>query len=155
VHLRLPFRPLVLGSCGILVVLLASGINSCLQTDGQRRAALRHAAEEVIPAEARIRALGYGDCVELASGPSCARAVSVLPERASARRARKVRSTAERHGWTVVEIDNAQGGWSLFLRRSGYTACVVLWRPEVYGLTCTSARPNEKWFNTLNLERSS
>jgi hypothetical protein len=35
------------------------------------------------------------------------------------------------------------------------TAAVVLWRPEVYGLTCKAAQPDEKCFNTLSLERSS
>jgi hypothetical protein len=150
---RFTSQRLLIGSCAVLVALFGSGISSCLQTAGQRRATLRRAAEELIPAGARIRALGYGNCVELASSPSCAHAVFELPERASVRRARAVRATAERHGWRVVKGDDAQGGWSLFLRRSGYTAFVVLWRPEVYGLTCKAAQPDEKCFNTLSLER--
>jgi hypothetical protein len=152
---RFTSRRLLIGISLVLVVLFESGVSSCLQTSGQRRAALRRAAEGLIPSEAHIRALGYGDCVELASGPSCAGAVFELPQRASMRRARAVRATAERHGWTVVKIDDAQGGWSLFLRRPGYTAYVVLWRPEVYGLSCDSPRPDDKCFNTLSLERSS
>src|SRR6266550_2153393 len=112
-------------------------------------------AEELIPAEARIRALDYGNCVELANSPSCAGVVFELPERAASRCARVVRATAERHGWTVVKMDDAEGGWSLFLRRPDYTANVVLWRPEVYGLTCKGAQPPDKCFNTLALQRNS
>ncbi len=143
------------GSCAVLISLLGTGLSSCAQTGDQRRATLRRTAEELIPAEARIRALDYGNCVELASSPSCAGVVFELPERAASRRARVVRATAERHGWTVVKMDDAEGGWSLFLRRPDYTANVVLWRPEVYGLTCKGAQPPDKCFNTLALQRNS
>jgi hypothetical protein len=147
-------RRVLVGSAAVVVAFLGSGISSCLETSGQRRAALRRAAEELIPPQGRIRALGYRNCVELASAPSCARAVFELPEHASAGRARLVRAAAERHGWTVTHSDDAQGGWSLFLRRAGFTAYVVLWRPKVYGLTCTGPQPQDECFNTLNLERS-
>lgn len=110
-----------------MAALAGSGVSSCLETGGQRRAALRHAAEGLLPPEARIRALGFGDCVELASTPSCARVVFELPERSSARRAQTVRATAVRHGWTVSQSGDAQGGWSMFLKRPGYTAYVVFW----------------------------
>jgi hypothetical protein len=148
-------RRLLIGFSLVLVALFGRGVSSCLQTSVQRRAVLRRTAEGLIPSEAHIRALGYGDCVELASGPSCAGAVFELPQRGSVRRARAVRATAERHGWRVVKSDDAQGGWSLFLRRPGYTAYVVLWRPEIYGLNCNAPRPDDKCFNTLSLERSS
>ena len=101
-----------------------------------------------------MHAFGYGDCVELASSPSCARAVFELPQRDSGARARLVRAEAERHGWTVTQADDAQGGWNLFLKRPGYTAFVVLWRSELYVHNCDVRRPPEECFNTLNLERS-
>src|SRR5437879_992518 len=88
------------GSCAVLISLLGTGLSSCAQTGDQRRATLRRTAEELIPAEARIRALDYGNCVELASSPSCAGVVFELPERAASRRDRVVGATAERHGAT-------------------------------------------------------
>jgi hypothetical protein len=148
-------RPLLFGSCLMLAALVVSGVSSCLQTGAERRAALRRAAEGILPPQARIRAFGFGDCVELASSPSCARVVFELPKRSSALRVKAVRVTAVRNGWKVTESDNAQGGWSLFLRRPGFTAYVVLWRPDVYRLRCNGARPPDQCFNTLNLERSS
>jgi hypothetical protein len=144
----------LLASCVLVAAFVTSGVSSCLQTDGQRRAALRDAAGELLPPRARIRAFGFGECVELASNPSCARAVFELPERSSALRAKRVRATAEANGWTVTHSDDAQGGWNLFLRRSGFTAYVVFWRPEVYGLRCDGPHPKDECFNTINLERS-
>lgn len=145
----------LLASCAVITAVVGSGVSSCLETGGQRRAALRHTAEGLLPPQAHIRALGFGDCVELASEPSCARVVFELPERSSAGRAQMVRATAIRHGWTVSQSGNAQGGWSMFLKRPGYSAYVVLWRPEVYHARCTGAHPEDKCFNTLNLQRNS
>jgi hypothetical protein len=147
-------RRLLLASCVVVAAFVTSGVSSCLQTGGQRRAALRRAAEGLLPPQARIRSLGFGDCVELASSPSCARVVFELPGRSSALRAKRVRAAAAANGWTVTHSDDAQGGWSLFLRRPGFTAYAVFWRPEVYGLRCNGAHPDEQCFNTLNLERS-
>jgi hypothetical protein len=147
-------RRLLLAAWVVVAAFVTSGVSSCLQTGGQRRAALRHAAEELLPQQARIRALGFGDCVELADSPSCARVVFELPERSSALRAKSVRGAAVANGWTITHSDDAQGGWSLFLRRSGFTAYAVFWRPEVYGLRCDGAHPKDECFNTINLERS-
>ena len=145
---------LLLASCVLVAAFVTSGVSSCLQTGGQRRAALRDAAEGLLPPQAHIRALGFGDCVELASSPSCARVVFELPERSSPLRARSVRAMAEANGWTVTQSDDAQGGWNLFLRRSGLTAYAVFWRPEVYGLRCDGPHPKDECFNTIDLERS-
>jgi hypothetical protein len=145
---------LLVASCVVVAALVTSGVSSCLQTGGQRRSALRDAAEGLLPPQAHIRALGFGDCVELESSPSCARVVFELPEPSSALRAKRVRATAEANGWTVTHSHDAQGGWNLFLRRSGFTAYAVFWRPEVYGLRCDGAHPKDECFNTLNLERS-
>ena len=145
---------LVLVSCVLVAALVTSGVSSCLQTAGQRRAALRNAAQQLLPPQAHIRALGFGECVELASNPSCARVVFELPERSSALRAKAVRAAAEANGWTITQSNDAQGGWNLFLRRADVTAFAVLWRPEVYGLRCDGARPKDECFNTINLERS-
>jgi hypothetical protein len=145
---------LLLASFVLVAALVASGVSSCLQTGGQRRSALREAAKGLLPAHTHIRALGFGDCVELADNPSCARVVFELPERSSALRAKSVRDAAEANGWTVTHSDDAQGGWNLFLRRSGFTAYAVFWRPEVYGLRCDGAHPKDECFNTINLERS-
>jgi hypothetical protein len=95
------------------------------------------------------------DCVELASNPSCARVVFELPERSSALRASAVRTTAVHNGWRVTESEDAQGGWSLFLRRAGFTAYAVFWRPEVFHLHCKGPHPEDQCFNTINLERNS
>src|ERR1043165_7118415 len=122
----------LLASCVLVAAFVASGVSSCLETGGQRRSALRDAAKGLLPPQAHIRALGFGECVELASNPSCARVVFELPERSSALRARSVREAAKASGWTVTQSDDAQGGWNLFLRRSGFTAFAVFWRPEVY-----------------------
>lgn len=151
--MTLPMR-FPLAVCLLVVVLITTGVSSCLQTGGQRRAALRDAARGLLPPEAHIRALGFGECVELASNPSCAQVVFELPERSSALRAKAVRAVAEAHGWTVTRSDDAPGGWNLFLRRSGFTAFAVFWRPEVYGLRCDGARPKEECFNTISLQRS-
>ncbi|HEY6150187.1 MAG TPA: hypothetical protein VIW19_06675 [Gaiellaceae bacterium] len=138
----------------VVAALVASGVSSCLQTGGQRRAALRNAAKSLLPPQAHIRALGFGDCVELASSPSCARVVFELPERPSALRAKRVRAAAEANGWTVTHSGDGQGGWSLFLRRGDFEAYASLWRPEVYGLRCDGAHPKDECFNTINLERN-
>jgi hypothetical protein len=143
-----------LAGCLAIAVFLTSGVSSCLQTGGQRRAVLRHVAKELLPPGAHIRALGFGDCVELASSPSCARVVFELPQHDSASRAKTVRAVAEANGWTVTQSGDAPGGWNLFLRRSGFTAYVVFWRPEVYGLRCDGPQPKDDCFNTLNLDRS-
>jgi hypothetical protein len=42
----------------------------------------------------------------------------------------------------------------MFLRRRGFTAYAVFWRPEVYGLRCDGAHPKDECLNTINLERS-
>ena len=138
-----------------LAAMLCTGVSACLQTSGQRRSTLRQRVQEIVPAAAHIRALGFGDCVELASSPSCARAVFELPAADSERRAELVRAEAERHGWTVTQEDNAQGGWSLFLKKSGYTAYVVLWRSRLYVKNCHVRRPPDECFNTLNLSITS
>jgi hypothetical protein len=52
-------------------------------------------------------------------------------------------------------MDDAEGGWSLFLRRPGFTAFAVLWRPDVYNLRCGGGHPDDRCFNTIDLERSS
>jgi glutamate/tyrosine decarboxylase-like PLP-dependent enzyme len=141
-----------------LIAFLSLGISGCLQTEEQRRAQLRERAEEILPRSARLRVLEYGDCVELASSPSCAQVVFEMPERDSARRAALVRAEAERNGWTVTHSDDAQGGWSAFLKRAEYTAVVFLWRPEVYDVDC-EGRPdptlesNRFCFNTLSVDR--
>ena len=140
--------------CVVAAALVASGVSSCLQTGGQRRAALRDAAKSLLPPQAHIRALGFGDCVELASSPSCVRVVFELPEHASTLRAKRVRAAAEANGWTVTHSDDAQGGASLFLRRGEYEAYASFWRPEVYGLGCDGVHPKDECFNTINLERN-
>lgn len=150
----IPWMRFQLASFLVVATLVTTGVSSCLQTGGQRRAALRHAAESLLPPRAHIRALGYGDCVELANSPSCARVVFELPGRSSALRARRIRAVAEANGWTVTHSDDAPGGWSLFLRRGGFEAYIAFWRPEVYGLRCDGARPKDECFNTINLERN-
>ena len=148
-----------LRSIGVTVLLAAfisTGISACLQTENQRRAALRARAHEILPPDARIRAFGYGDCVELAPSPSCARVVFSLRELSSERRAEQVRDAAQAHGWTITRSDDAQGGWNLFLKRNGYTAYDVLWRPDVYQVKCQRRAPRDDvCFNTLNLTRQS
>jgi len=142
---------LLFASGAVIVALICSGVSACLQTSGQRRVTLRRVAVELLPPQARIRALGF----ELASGPSCARVVFALTQRSSALRAKALRRTALRNGWTIKKMDDAEGGWSLFLRRPGFTAFAVLWRPEVYHLRCGGGHPDDKCFNTIDLERSS
>jgi hypothetical protein len=141
-----------------LVAFFGLGISGCLQSEEQRKAELRERAEEILPPSARLRVLDYGDCVELASSPSCAEVVFEMPERDSARRAALVRAEAEHNGWTVTHSDDAQGGWSAFLERDEFTAVVFLWRPEVYDVDC-QGRPdptvesNRFCFNTLSVNR--
>lgn len=155
-RIGLPFT----GSAALvsLVAFFGLGISGCLQTEEQRKAELRERAEEILPPSARLRVVEYGDCVELASSPSCAQVVFEMPERDSARRAALVRAEAERNGWTVTHSDEAQGGWSAFLKRAEYTAVVFLWRPEVYDVDC-EGRPDPTLeshrfcFNTLNVNR--
>jgi hypothetical protein len=139
----------------LLASFVGTGISACLQTEEGRRATLRDRAAEIVPTTARIRSLGYGDCVELAPTPSCARVVFELSERDSARRAALVRRTAEEHGWEVTRSDDAEGGWSLFLKRKGFTAFVVLWRPEKYPQADCHGKEarDDVCFNTLNLTR--
>ena len=148
-------RCLLLPVAAMIAVFICTGVSSCFQSADERRATLRETATGLLPPQARIRALGFGDCVELASSPSCARVVFELPERSSALRAQAVRATAVRNGWRVAESEDAQGGWSLFLRRAGFTAYVVFWRAEVYHLHCMGPHPEDQCFNTLNLERNS
>jgi hypothetical protein len=104
-------------SAGVAVVLLSAffglGVDACLQTEGQRKAELERRADEILPSEARVLVMGYGDCVELAPSPSCSKVVFEMDELDSARRAALVREEAERNGWTVTHSDDAQGGWSV------------------------------------------
>jgi hypothetical protein len=140
----------------LLVAFLGLGVDACLQTEGQRRGELQKRADEILPASAQVRSLGYGDCVELAPSPSCAKVIFELPERDSARRAALVRDTAVGHGWIVTHTDDAEGGWSVWLKRDGFTAVVFLWRPEVYDADCggePDPGSNTYCFNTLNLTR--
>jgi hypothetical protein len=116
---------------------------------------LRHWWRNPRQQEARIRATGFGDCVELESGPSCAGVVFELPQRSSAARANAVRAPARRAGWRIVRMNDGEGGWALFLRRPGLVANVVLWRPTVYHLRCARPHPDDKCFNTPSLLRSS
>src|SRR5215216_2326765 len=50
------------------------GISACLRTESGRKAELRERAEELVPADAQILVISYGDCVELAASSSRARA---------------------------------------------------------------------------------
>ena len=149
-----PLRPPPAAAGVVLAALLSTGISACLQTESQRRATLRASAKEILPATATIRSLGYGECVELAPSPSCARVVFELHARESFQRAESVRAAAKRHGWKVTHSYDGQGGWSLFLKRKEFTALVVLWRPERYPRVCRGhGRRDEICFNTLNLTR--
>ncbi len=76
-----------------------------------------------------------------------------LPQHSSAARARAVRSVAVANGWTVAQMDDAEGGWSLFLKRGNLRANIFLWRPEVYRLSCGGAHPDDKCFNTADVQR--
>jgi hypothetical protein len=146
-----------IGSC-LLAAFLGLGVSACLQTEGQRKAELRKQAEEILPGGARIRALSYGDCVELASSPSCAQVVFEMSERDSERRAAVLRAEAGRNGWTVTHSDAAKGGWSVFLTRGDSTAVAFLWRSEAYDVDC-SGKPDPQseadrfCFNSLNITR--
>jgi hypothetical protein len=149
-------------SAGVALVLLSAffalGVDACLQTGEQRKAELKRRADEILPSEARVLVMGYGDCVELAPSPSCSKVVFEMNELDSARRAALVREEARRNGWTVTHSDDAQGGWSVFLKKDEFTAVVFLWRPEVYDVDCKGKPgPNTEagsfCFNTLNLTR--
>jgi hypothetical protein len=149
-------------SAGVTLVLVSAffalGVDACLQTGEQRKAELKRRADEILPSEARVLVMGYGDCVELAPSPSCAKVVFEMEEDDSARRAARVRVEARGNGWTVTHSDDAQGGWSVFLKKDEFTAVVFLWRPEVYDVDCKGKPdPNSEagsfCFNTLNLTR--
>lgn len=136
----------------------ALGVDACLQTGEQRKAELKRRADEILPAEARVLAVGYGDCVELAPSPCCSQVVFEMEELDSGGRAALVREEARRNGWTVTHSDDARGGWSVFLKKHEFTAVVFLWRPEVYDVDCKGKPdPNSEagslCFNTLNLSR--
>jgi hypothetical protein len=139
-------------------MLFGLGVDACLQTEEQRRTELKRRADEILPSEARVLVMGYGDCVELAPSPSCSKVVFGMDEPDSAQRAALVREEARRNGWTVTHSDDAQGGWSVFLKKDEFSAVVFLWRPEVYDVDCKDQPdPNSDedrfCFNTLNLSR--
>jgi hypothetical protein len=149
-------------SVGVTLVLVSAlfglGVDACLQTEEQRRTEFERRADEILPSEARVLVMGYGDCVELAPSPSCSKVVFEMDELGSARRAALVREEARRNGWTVTHSDDAQGGWSVFLKKDEFSAVVFLWRPEVYDVDCKAhPDPNSEagrfCFNTLNLSR--
>ena len=81
-----------------------------------------------------------------------------MPQRDSAVRAALLREEAKRNDWRVTHSDDAQGGWSVFAERKGFTAMAVLWRSDVYDVDCDD-HPNPRsesgklCFNTLNVER--
>ena len=145
---------------GFLVSLafLGLGTSGCFGTEAGRKADLRERVEELIPASARVLVISYGDCVELAASPSCVQVVFEMPQRDSAVRAALVREEAKRNDWRVTHSDDAQGGWSVFAERKGFTAMAVLWRSDVYDVDCDD-HPNPRsesgklCFNTLNVER--
>jgi hypothetical protein len=94
----------------------------------------------------------------LAPSPSCSQVVFEMEELDSGGRAALVREEARRNGWTVTHSDDAQGGWSVFLKKHEFTAVVFLWRPEVYDVDCKGKPdPNSEagsfCFNTLNVSR--
>lgn len=148
-----------LGSSALLLAaFLGLGASACVQTENQRKENLRDGVEELLPQNARVLVLDYGDCVELAASPSCASVVFEMPERDPAERAAQIRAKAKDHGWTVTHSDDAPGGWSVFTRRGDFTAAAFLWRPEVYGVNCKNHPDPESeservCFNTLNIER--
>jgi glutamate/tyrosine decarboxylase-like PLP-dependent enzyme len=142
----------------LFAAFLGLGVDACLQTQGQRKDDLRERAEEILPAGAEMLTIGYGDCVELAPSPSCAQVVFRMRERDSEMRAARLRDEARRQGWTITHSDNAEGGWSVFAEKDGYTVMAVLWRPEVYEVDCgDSPDPgrdeNRFCLNTLNIQR--
>jgi hypothetical protein len=150
----------VMGSSAVVAAcaFFSLGVSACLQTGGQRKSELRARAEELLPDDARVLVVGYGDCVELAESPSCIQIVFDLPEPDPRSRARLVLDEAKRNGWTVTHSDDAPGGWSVFVKRSGFTALVTLWRSAAYEVDCSDApdpRSDEDrvCFNSLNLER--
>jgi hypothetical protein len=145
---------------GVALVLISAlfglGVDACLQTEGQRKTELRNRADEILPSEARVLVMGYGDCVELAPSPSCSKVVFEMDAVDSAERAARMREEATGNGWTVTHSDDAQGGWSVFLKKDEFTAVVFLWRPEVYDVDCKgqpdpNSDANRFCFNTLNL----
>jgi hypothetical protein len=144
---------------GVLVIaFFGLGLSGCLQTEGQRKAELEERASEIIPAGAHVRSLGYGDCVELTSSPSCAEAVFEMAQPDSADRALLLRTTASSHGWTVTNSDDAQGGWSVSLEHDGFSAVAFLWRPEAYNADCRepldpASEPDKFCFNSVSVTR--
>jgi hypothetical protein len=149
-------------SAGVALVLVSAffalSVDACLQTEDQRKTELKRRTDEILPSEARVLFMGYGDCVELAPSPSCSQVVFEMDEDDSARRAARVREEARGNDWTVTHSDDAQGGWSVILKKDEFTAVVFLWRPEVYDVDCKGQPdPNSDadrfCFNTLNLSR--
>jgi hypothetical protein len=149
---------LVTAALFLSLAFLGLGVGGCFATEAGRESELRDRVEELIPAEGHVLAIDYGDCVELAASPSCARVVFEMPERDSAVRAALVRTEAKHNGWTITHSGDTQGGWSIFAKRKGYTAMAVLWRSGVYDVDCDDhpdprSETGEICFNTLNVER--
>src|SRR3954465_14403294 len=131
-----PGHLLVTSGLFLSLALLVLGVSGCSATEAGRKADLRDRVEELIPADGHVLVVDYAAWVELSSSPSCAQVVFEMPQRDSAVRAALVRAEAKRNGWTVTHSDDAQGGWSVFAKRNGYTAMAVLWRSDVYDVDC-------------------
>ena len=106
-----------LGAVVAAVALLAC---SC----GSGPKSLRAATRSLVPESSTIVAEGTGDCVELASEPSCADVFYTNPGRSQAERVALVRKAAEDGHWKAAGESVLPGATWLRYRRGSYQASV-------------------------------
>jgi len=103
-----------------LVVVAALVLCSC----GSGPKNLRAATRSLVPESSTIVAEGTGDCVELASGPSCADVFYLNAGRAQAERVALVRKAAEAGHWKPAGESVLPRATWLRYRRGSYQASV-------------------------------
>jgi len=113
---------------------------------------LRDGAHSLVPPGSDIIEQVEGDCVELASSPSCVHIYYVPKELPLAKRVSAVQRAAEAGGWELTNKELLPGGAILRLGREGLEALVFIWADE-RSAPCRDA-PDKECADVVMVERA-
>ena len=125
---------------------------SCSPTGGGNAGKLRDGAHSLVPPGSRTVEEVEGDCVELASSPSCAHIYYVPEELPLAERVSSVEQAADSGGWELTSKESLPGGANLRFRRDGLEAIVFIWADE-RSAPCRNA-PAQECADVIMVERT-
>lgn len=131
---------------------IAMLVSGCTLTGSGNAGELRDGAHSLVPPGSRTVEEVEGDCVELASSPSCVHVYYVPEELPLAERVSAVERAADTGGWELTSKEFLPGGANLRFRRDGLEAIVFIWAGE-RSAPCRDA-PDKECADVIMVERT-